>query len=309
VRETSTGLSIPILYHLAIDDKPQVGNIYTVWYYTDDEDGLEVAKYPYVLTDKESIPTEGNVTTFYEKDEKFYQWDGTQKKYVENKSAEKITIITTDWRTELYLQGVIAERDGLDSNYYYTELKNEWTKLYDIKKGEWKESVTKELNGIDYFLDFIEGDGTLQEISVNSIGRRSYVENDDQVNCIFEPEIPDLVLIESGTNNTKQEITTCINKGQRYVLVSQGIMGLLAVGGNFYGAFDEIKAILKEKTSYNESISISSLPIYHIEPNTRITVVNQESGINGDYLINSISLPLDSSGTMSMSCSKIIESF
>jgi hypothetical protein len=31
------------------------------------------------------------------------------------------------------MAGVISEPFGLDSNYYYTELKNEWPKIYDIK--------------------------------------------------------------------------------------------------------------------------------------------------------------------------------
>ena len=36
-----------------------------------------------------------------------------------------LKIKTTDWRSELYLQGVIAEPLGIESNYYYEELKNE----------------------------------------------------------------------------------------------------------------------------------------------------------------------------------------
>jgi hypothetical protein len=34
------------------------------------------------------------------------------------------------------MAGVISEPFGLDSNYYYTELKNEWPKIYDIKNGK-----------------------------------------------------------------------------------------------------------------------------------------------------------------------------
>jgi hypothetical protein len=32
----------------------------------------------------------------------------------------------------LYLQGVAAEPYGVESNYYYTELANEWPKLFEI---------------------------------------------------------------------------------------------------------------------------------------------------------------------------------
>ena len=44
-----------------------------------------------------------------------------------------------------------------------------------------------------------------------------------------------------------------------------------------------------------------------LEPNIRITVRDSESGINGDYMINSISIPLDINGTMSLSCTRALE--
>ena len=51
---------------------------------------------------------------------------------------------------------------------------------------------------------------------------------------------------------------------------------------------------------------MQTLPIYFLEPNIRITVRDPESGINGDYMINSMSIPLDISGTMSLSCSRAL---
>ena len=39
VRKTSDNLTFPIRYHLAIDTKPEIGNIYEVFFYEDPEDG------------------------------------------------------------------------------------------------------------------------------------------------------------------------------------------------------------------------------------------------------------------------------
>ena len=71
--------------------------------------------------------------------------------------------------------------------------------------------------------------------------------------------------------------------------------------GVVWAAFNEIKMMLHEYTSYNESITIQSIPIYHLEPNTRIGVRDVDSDIYGDYMINSISVPFDINGTMSIS--------
>ena len=55
---------------------------------------------------------------------------------------------------------------------------------------------------------------------------------------------------------------------------------------------------------YNETISIQCMPIYYLEPNTRIRVDDMTTNIHGDYMIKSINLPIGS-GVMSISASRI----
>jgi hypothetical protein len=160
-RETADGVSLPIRYHLAIDSKPKAGNTYNVEFYEDEDDGLTKAKV--------------------------------------SESGKGTNITTTDWRSELYLGGVMADPFGTDSNYYYTELANEWPKLYDLEKGDFLDEVKQYPYDIDFFLDFIDSSAAVGQFSVSNIGRRSKVVVDDSINCVFEPEIPDLVLIEIGS--------------------------------------------------------------------------------------------------------------
>jgi hypothetical protein len=68
--------------------------------------------------------------------------------------------------------------------------------------------------------------------------------------------------------------------------------------------FTEIKNMLWENTNYNSSISISLVPIFHLEPNTRITINSNDADIHGDYMIDSMSIPLTINGTMSISASE-----
>ena len=49
---------------------------------------------------------------------------------------------------------------------------------------------------------------------------------------------------------------------------------------------DFILVLLYTYTSYNESITIQSIPIFYLEPNTRINVRDTESDIYGDYVIS-----------------------
>ena len=295
-------------------------NIYEVFFYKDPDDGLTKAKAPIKYNSyAEMIATNGVQGNFYyTKDtEKLYKWNG--KKYEELTDVTLEKVRTTDWRSELYLQGVAAEPLGINSNYYYAELANEWPKLYDLKasssiengetiyEGAFRPEVLKNQSSIDYYLDFIDTDSKISEIAVNNIGRRSLVKSSNDINCIFEPDIPDYVLIELGQDDTDEKRQECINRNQAYIQVSSNIYNMLAVGGSSNSAFEEIKNLLYQNTSYNESIQIQAIPIYHLEPNTRITVRDTESDIYGDYIINSISLPLTTNGTMTISATRALE--
>jgi hypothetical protein len=72
-----------------------------------------------------------------------------------------LEITTTDWRTELYFQGISAEPYGVSSNYYFTELKNEWPKIYDIQNGRFKDDTLHSPTSIDFFLDFIDSSASI----------------------------------------------------------------------------------------------------------------------------------------------------
>lgn len=228
-------------------------------------------------------------------------------------------IKTTDWRSELYLQGVAAEPLGLESNYYYAELAAEWPKLYDLTADSYEEDGKTIYTGafypevvanpydVDYFLDFIDSEAAISELSVSNIGRRSEVKTMNEINCVFEPDIPDFVIIEAGQPDTQEKREECIAREQKYIQVDSFIYGMLAVGGSSNSAFNEVRMMLYQDTGYNESIQIQGVPIYHLEPNIRIKVRDEQSDIYGDYMVNSLSVPLTISGTMSISATRAIE--
>ena len=318
-RENANGNTVPIRYHLAIDNKPQIGEIYDVFFYVDPDDNLEKAKVPIKYRNFTELKrNDGAAGVFYmtEDDKKIYVWaDG---KYV-LVDIGFTKVQATDWRSVLYLQGVQSEPLGTDSNYYYTELINEWPKLYNLKSknstinenivytGDFYKEVIKTPSDIDYFLDFIDSGAEISKFSISNIGRRSQIITDSKVNCVFEPDIPDFILIETGKKDTEIRRKECEAKGQNYAQVDSSIFNLLTIGGSKNSAYNYVRELLYQYTSYNESISIQSVPIYYLEPNTRITVQDKESNIFGDYMISNISIPLDINSTMSISATRALE--
>ena len=314
IRETPEGINLPIRYHLAIDTKPKTGNIYKVFFYIDPEDGLEKAKIPIKYSSYAAITaTDGKEGVFYEDTStgNIYIWNGSAYEQVDN--SEFVRIQTNDWRSELYLQGVAADPLGIASNYYYTELSAEWPKLYNLKAeahtdsqgtyytGAFYDEVVDSPWDVDYFLDFIDSDAAISKFNINSIGRRSIVENSNDFNCVFEPDVPNFVIIELGQPDTEEKREECEARNQAFIQVDSNIYNSLAVGGNFNSCYWEIKNLLYARTGYNETIQIQALPIYHLEPNIRIRAFDSDSDISGDYMVNSISLPLTIDGQMSIS--------
>ncbi len=313
VRTTLQGVQIPIRYHLAIDRKPAIGNVYQVFQYQDEIDGIKKWYCPFVFQKKADFPTKGAAGVFYyeKKYKHIYKWGEDQNKnfnYILT-DAKLESITTKDWRTQLLFQGLTANVQGTENNYYFAELFNEWPKIYDIRKGKYFDETIKEPSSIDYFLDFIDAPSSaIAELDVNNIGRRTKVlDLGKNVNCIFESWIPDLVLIESGTDTTEKEKTECQARGQPFYQVESQIYQNLQVGGIRYSAYEEIRQLLHEYTKYNQSISFQTLPIYHLQPNIRITVNNSESNIYGDYIIESLSLSLDNSSMLTINATRAPE--
>ena len=268
---------------------------------------------------KDDCINQENVLT-YDYNEDYAAIAATQYEYVETSLIAMDKVKTTDWRSELYLQGAAAEPLGISSNYYYPELAAEWPKIYDMKKnhyldaqgniiytGGFKDEILANPSNMDYFLDFIDSDAAISQFNVNAIGRRSMVESNDGFNCVFEPIIPDYVIIESGQEDTREKREECEKKGQAYIQVEPAIFNTLATGGASNGCFEEVKMLLYNYTGYNEQINLSMIPLYYLEPNIRIGVRDIEADISGDFIIKTISVPLAVGSTMSVSATRAIE--
>ena len=319
LRENANGNSVPIRYHLSIDSKPKVGNIYECFFYEDPDDELIKAKLPIKFESKAKLDKiAGAAGVFYmtEDDGKIYKWE--DKQFVEIE-VELVKVKTTDWRSELYLQGVQSEPYGSRSNYYYTELMNEWPKLYNMQAsieiingeevyiGDFYPEVVQSIEDIDFFLDFIDSGAEISKFNISNIGRRQKVIVDNDVNCVFEPDVPNYIIIKAGQEDTQKLIDEAQNKGQNFITVSDNIYNTITVGGMSNSAYHKVRELLYQYTSYNESITIQSLPIYTLEPNTRIEVRDLESDIFGDYTISTISIPLAIGSTMSISATRALE--
>ena len=215
---------------------------------------------------------------------------------------------------------------------YYSDLLGFWRQLYnpnptsyDIKQyGEFYDGAGSDGNGDDKFwnkkihshpmslnfwFDFLDTEGGLGAYSikkfnsdenkyVNNIGIRSKVVNDTAVKSIYYKETPEILFILPDDENFES------SAAYSPLLIPKNMETLFVRGSQGISAITKANELINQHTAIADSISITAIPIYYLEPNTRIYIEGY-----GDYILNKIIYNLSENKTMSISGSKILEQF
>ena len=217
--------------------------------------------------------------------------------------------IPQDQRAELYLQGLEAQKSEQRPDVYQQELLDLFDSIYDFQNCKFKADLVRNPNDLKYFFDYLEPTNELFDCSVDAIGQKIYSYQQDSIKKLYNLDVPNVIIVDIDMDQDEKEkiLNRCEREGQSATNVDHNIYSKMAIGTLGYTAQEVSRDLLYRYTDYIESISIQNIPIYYIEPNTRITVYDQKSGIHGDYIIKSISLPLDAGGTMSISATRALE--
>ena len=223
-----------------------------------------------------------------------------------------------DWRAELYLQGLEVAKGGGRPDIYQQELLDLFDGIYEwgyykpdgsfVKEGRFKTGVTNKPNVLNYFIDYLEPVDKLYGIAVDDIDPKLHTYQQDKIVRIYNNDVPDYIILDQSMDNNYKlsVIAKCDSEGQSHSIVEPEVYAKFAIGTIGYSAQEVARDFLYQYTTYNESISIQCIPVYSLDVNRRITVKDKKSGINGDYVINSITVPLSPNNTMSISASRAL---
>ena len=289
-----------------------IKNDFHVW--GKNEDGLAI-HYHLAIKQKPSILSNWKVI-FETNDDGIYT--GRIAKIVDEDGEGVINYQTNDWRAELYLQGLQKKQLQQRPDIYEQELLDLFDSIYEfgyynttntwVPQGRFKADITNNPNDLLYWFDYINTD-LLFDKAVDVVGTRIMSEQKDKIIKLYNVDIPDLILIDANAPAISQAsiISACDSTGQAYSRIPHNVYNNVAIGTVGYTAQETMRELLYQNTNYNASISITSIPIYYLDVNSRITVNDKASGISGDYIVNSINLPLDAKSTMTISASQVID--
>ena len=237
---------------------------------------------------------------------------------------------------DLYQNG----RTGYE--HYYHDIQGFWRQLYapqdvyDWNKNEleldldnynddgWHKDIENSPSSLLFWFDFLDADSLgVGQFSVPAIGNRPKVSKNDSIRSIIYKDIPDVVFIKISDyekyseNNqlpgdyTYVKITEYDDEGHEvnrflanYIEDNKIIKSARSVT-----AQEEIDKLLYECSYANENITITSVPIYYLEPNCIISAKDEDSLriVNGYYILNKATIPLTYNGTMQITATRVPE--
>ena len=143
----------------------------------------------------------------------------------------------------------------------------------------------------------------MAKYAVPAIGTRSKAINDGDVKTIYYRDIPNMIFLSEQDNanyDTKSAYT--------YTQLPSYMENLFITSSKGKSAKERIDELLYDHLFCAESANISAIPVYHLEPNGKVFIRDDKSGINGEYIISKITLPLAYNGTMSLTATKTVPS-
>ena len=171
-------------------------------------------------------------------------------------------------------------------------------KYYDEARLHWHKNVFVNPGSLNYWFDFLDTAGELSQYSVRAIGARTKAVNENTVKSIYFRETPPVIFAPDITEDEKMS-------GYKYIQVPEFEMDkMFTISAQGKSAKERLDELLYNHGYCTESATITTIPIYYLQPNTRIHISDSKTKINGDYIVSKITIPLTYNGTMQLTTTK-----
>lgn len=164
----------------------------------------------------------------------------------------------------------------------------------------WNKNVILNPNVLNFWLEFLDTTGELSQFNIGLIGDRPKTINDTNATSIYFREIPHLIYIAPDETHDSSSFT-----GYTTVNIDSGLNNLFTLSAQKKSVKDVIDENLYNYAYCAEEINVTAIPIYYLNPGIITSIYDKNSNINGNYVINTISLPLTYNGNMTLTASKM----
>ena len=202
---------------------------------------------------------------------------------------------------------------------YYSDMEAFWRQLYNPNPSEddkdsynskhWHVNVSNSPESLKFWIDFLDVGGELQQFSVKSIGDRVKAENNSKITSIYYKETPEVIIKITDAENKDYENQELVNnQDNSYTVISfpNNLKEAFSVSSKGNSTYSRATEMMNNHLLFANTLTISCAPIYYLEPNHKVKIIDERYG--GDYLLDKISIPLTYNGTMNLTLNKIVNS-
>mgnify|MGYP003514095287 CR=1 FL=1 len=173
---------------------------------------------------------------------------------------------------------------------------------YTYNADGWNPDILNDPEKLNFWFDFLDTTGELNAYAVQNIGQRSKATNDTTIKSIYFKETPNVIFYTSDADKEKQEIVNSNSHkpGYSYIHIPEGLDDLFSISSQGKSAMDVIDEYMYDYLYPATQISLTTVPIYYLSPNTLIYLDDKTTGTVGEYIAQKFSYSLGTTTTMSI---------
>lgn len=217
-------------------------------------------------------------------------------------TKETLSNLTKAQINEVIEKGLKATVNNITTTHYFEEYYKQ-----DFNFDGWAKNISEAPELLNYWFDFMDTDSDFGKYAISAIGDRVKAINDDKVNSIYYKETPTVLFLTNSERASMVFNAEDAQNGYTYINLSAQMENYFTISAQGKSAWDELQTQMYSYTNFAESVTLTAVPIYYLEPNNRILIKDDETGINGEYIITKITVPLAYNGTTSITATKAVE--
>ena len=195
----------------------------------------------------------------------------------------------------------------------YEEVENQLALMSDDRKAEfysggqykyWHKDVIEDPENLLFWFDFFEADDMgIGKFAVSVIGDRPKTINDSNIKVIVYEDTPDVIYCAQEEYDFYKE-KCALKDGYQYIIISNQARDSMIRTIRAKSVHQQANDMLYQYSYYNDTVNISAVPIYYLQPNTIISIKDELSKIIGYYVMNKINISLAYNGMMQITAIK-----
>lgn len=222
----------------------------------------------------------------------------------------------------------LQKNDNTGYEVFYTDVLGFWRQLYynpllenidfDIEQNTnyvysyldyssetfWNKVIYSAPSTLNFWFDLTEGSGEISNYQISLIGDRLKATKDAKITALYQIEVPNIIYYDQDNISHIQENAS--NASYSYFQLGGPMCDVYTISSQGRSAIDVLQEQLYKFIYCVENVTITTLPVYTLQPNYRIIINSRIPGLSGEYIVTKYTIPFTYNATTSITATKAV---